>query len=422
MAPSIPGTQGNQRLLVKSPLRKANEVNDLLETRAAIKLKIIKEEDEKGRGVGAVASTTPIVDSLYSHPITPLLDSTECFDSFVDFGKLQSREFTLWTDSEHNIQKCGLFANLATNMTLKELLLGDKQLRVIRTIKLEHDTLLEWTLIKEHLVGEYGLGRCIRSSGIAKIYSGTFRPDGTSVVIKKLDKRTLGPEHYVNGVLRERVFLEHFKLNPHPNIIEMRDWWEDEGDAYLVMPHIPNSIDLFDLIEQNDYLDEQTIKHLFKQIASAVNHLHNNNVVHRDIKDENVIIDLKEMSCKLIDFGSAAFITQDKTGTRDEFKSFYGTIDYCPPEILEGTPYTGIPQDIYALGILLYCMTYKEVPFRNVAEITENALNMPFKSGSTELIKKMVTKDAGTRIGMEQVLQDAWLSNSADLGNYRARD
>lgn len=314
MAPAIPVTQSSQKLSIKSPLRKANETNELLEARAAIKLKIIQESDEKGGGGEVVASNIPITGFLYSQPSTPLIESIDCFDSFVDFSKLQSREFTVWTDSDHNIQKCGLFANLTSNMTLKGLLLSDKQLRVIRTIKLEHDTLLEWTLIKEHLVGEYGLGRCIRSGGIAKIYSGTFRPDGTSVVIKKIDKRTLGPEHYVNGVLRERVFLDHLKLNPHPNVIEMKDWWEDDGDAYLVMPHLPNSIDLFDLIEQNDYLDEQTIKHLFKQIASAVNHLHKNNVVHRDIKDENVIIDLREMSCKLIDFGSAAFVTKDNTG------------------------------------------------------------------------------------------------------------
>lgn len=414
MAPSIPITQGNQKLLIKSPLKKTNEVaNELLEARAAIKLKAIQEDDEKGGGE-VVASNIPASNFAYSQPNTPLTDSIDCFDSFADFSKLQSREFTVWTDSEHNIQKCGLFANLTSNMTLKELLLSDKQLRVIRTIKLEHDTLLEWTIIKEHLVGEYGLGRCIRGGGVAKIYSGTFRPDGTSVVIKRIDKRTLGPEHYVKGVLRERVFLEHFKLNPHPNVIEMRDWWEDEGGAYLVMPHIPNSIDLFDLIEQHDYLDEHTIKHLFKQIASAVNHLHKNNVVHRDIKDENVVIDLKEMSCKLIDFGSAAFMAKEETGEGEAFTSFYGTIDYCPPEVLKGTPYTGIPQDIYALGVLLYCMTFKEVPFRNVAEITENTLSMPFKSGSVELIKKMVIKDTEGRIGMEQVLQDTWLNNSDD--------
>ena len=126
MAPSIPITQGSQKLLIKSPLRKANEAtNELLEVRAAIKLKAIQEDDEKGEGE-VVVSNIPASDFVYSQPNTPLTDSIDCFDSFVDFSKLQSREFTVWTDSEHNIQKCGLFANLTSSMTLKELLLSDR--------------------------------------------------------------------------------------------------------------------------------------------------------------------------------------------------------------------------------------------------------------------------------------------------------
>ena len=100
-------------------------------------------------------------------------------------------------------------------------------------------------------------------------------------------------------------------------------------------------------------------------------------VVHRDVKDENVVLD-GEGRVKLIDFGSAAYI---KNGPFDVFVGTIGesvymyvrpllTIsqDYAAPEVLQGKAYGGKEQDIWAMGILLYTIVYKENPFYNIGE------------------------------------------------------
>ena len=107
----------------------------------------------------------------------------------------------------------------------------------------------------------------------------------------------------------------------HPNIVEMVDFFEDEINYYIEMlPHGIPGMDLFDYIELRSNMEEEECKNIFKQVVDAIHHLHTKAlVVHRDIKDENVVLD-GEGRIKLIDFGSAAYI---KNGP---FDVFVGTI------------------------------------------------------------------------------------------------
>lgn len=111
----------------------------------------------------------------------------------------------------------------------------------------------------------------------------------------------------------------------HPNIVEMEGFFEDDINYYIEMtPHGLPGMDLFDYIELKANMDELECQNIFRQVASAINHLHTKAlVVHRDIKDENVILD-GEGRIKLIDFGSAAYI---KNGP---FDVFVGTIGKFP--------------------------------------------------------------------------------------------
>ena len=112
----------------------------------------------------------------------------------------------------------------------------------------------------------------------------------------------------------------------HPNIVEMRDFFEDNNNYYIEMvPHGLPGMDLFDYIEMRSTMEETECKNIFLQVIAAVHHLHTKAlVVHRDIKDENIILD-GDHKVKLIDFGSAAYI---KSGP---FDVFVGTIGLSPP-------------------------------------------------------------------------------------------
>lgn len=195
----------------------------------------------------------------------------------------------------------------------------------------------------------------------------------------------------------------------HPNIVEMSDFFEDDVNYYIEMvPHGLPGMDLFDYIELRVNMDESECRSIFRQVANAVHHLHNQAlVVHRDIKDENVILD-GEGKIKLIDFGSATYI---KNGP---FDVFVGTIDYAAPEVLGGRSYNGREQDVWALGILLYTIVYKENPFYSIDEIMDHGLRVPFilSDDCIDLIRLMLNRDVDRRVHISQVLDHAWLQGT----------
>lgn len=167
--------------------------------------------------------------------------------------------------------------------------------------------------------------------------------------------------------------LKKLKESPQENCCALESYMEDEDTYFVVMKlYGKSSMDLFDYIELNEHITETEIRNIFLQVALAVKHIQTLRIVHRDIKDENILLD--ENGCvHLIDFGSAAYFRKGRT-----FDTFGGTLDYCAPEILKGMSYEGPAQDIWSLGTLLYTLVYRENPFYNVDEIMEHDLRIPF--------------------------------------------
>ncbi|AOW06594.1 hypothetical protein BKA91DRAFT_141627 [Yarrowia lipolytica] len=226
-----------------------------------------------------------------------------------------------------------------------------------------------------------------------------------SVVKDRILVDTWVRDRKLGTVSSEIKILAALNQTPHPNIVGMVDFLEDDECYHIEMEaHGNPGIDLFDLIELNPQMPEAECKSIFRQIVSAVAHLHGLGIVHRDIKDENIILDGKGL-LKLIDFGSAAYV---KNGP---FDVFVGTIDYAAPEVLSGNPYLGRPQDVWALGILLYTIVYKENPFYNVDEILEGELRVPFvmSDDCLDLIRMILNRDVNKRPTVEQIRDHPWL-------------
>ncbi|TGJ84538.1 hypothetical protein E0Z10_g4219 [Xylaria hypoxylon] len=235
---------------------------------------------------------------------------------------------------------------------------------------------------------------------------------GKKVVLKYVTKRRILVDTWTRDRRLGTVPLEIHVLDylqrdglKHPNIVEMEDFFEDETNYYIEMtPHGLPGMDLFDYIELRANMDEDECRSIFVQVAKAIHHLHTKaKVVHRDIKDENVVLD-GEGNIKLIDFGSAAYI---KSGP---FDVFVGTIDYAAPEVLAGNPYGGKEQDVWALGILLYTIIYKENPFYSIDEIMDRDLRVPYtiSDESINLIRCLLNRDVSQRYDIDQVLQHPW--------------
>ncbi|OWZ63057.1 hypothetical protein AYX15_04874 [Cryptococcus neoformans] len=207
----------------------------------------------------------------------------------------------------------------------------------------------------------------------ARSRSGAIKPDGASRSDSEAVSTLGAPGSPGSGSENGRLFTstqkhiaEEIKSSPqrgHPNICKLVDFFEDKEFYYLVMPCFGNGMDLFDRVEsQPSGLESFEVRSLIGQLSDAVQFLHANGIVHRDIKDENVILD-GSGHCQLIDFGSAAHWRPGK-----KWDTFSGTLHYASPEILRGEMYGGKEQDIWALGVVTYVLLVGETPFSELPD------------------------------------------------------
>ncbi|KAF9116906.1 hypothetical protein BGX27_008990 [Mortierella sp. AM989] len=263
----------------------------------------------------------------------------------------------------------------------------------------------------EHSISDYDILDSLGQGAYGQVKLCCLKNGSNKVVMKYIVKSRILVDCWMNdrilGMIPMEVSIMHtLRKIPHRNIVHMTDFFEDEEYYYVEMALHGTGMDLFDYIELTPYMTEDEIRLIFQQVCDAVNHLHSNKIVHRDIKDENVILDQKG-KIQLIDFGSSAYLKEGK-----KFDTFCGTLDYAAPEVLTGKKYEGRKQDIWALGILLYTLIYKENPFYNIDEILSRDLRVPFvlSEDSIGLIRWMLSRDIEKRPYIEEVLAHPWMT------------
>lgn len=109
----------------------------------------------------------------------------------------------------------------------------------------------------------------------------------------------------------------------------------------------------------NKKVNENECKVIFKQIMIAINYLHDHNIYHRDIKLENILIDINKTKIKIIDFGFSCLAPKNKL-----LNFFCGTPSYMSPEIINKINYCGYTPDLWSIGVLFYILLYGVFPFK----------------------------------------------------------
>ncbi|KAG5637038.1 hypothetical protein H0H81_006033 [Sphagnurus paluster] len=175
------------------------------------------------------------------------------------------------------------------------------------------------------------------------------------------------------------------------------------------------SHDLFECIEQSEHkrLSERQARYVFSQVVDAVHYLDSQGVTHRDIKDENLVID-QHLKVKLIDFGSAA--VADPSEPRPYYSQFYGTTAYASPEILLKKKYQAPPAEIWTLGVLLSYLLTGTSPFPTLkdaingrivlADIPGTRLSRPAMS----LMRRCLDPNPETRATIAEVKAHRWFA------------
>ena len=263
---------------------------------------------------------------------------------------------------------------------------------------------------KEKQIGDYLINEELGSGGFGKVVSGTHIPTGEKVAIKIMDKeQIMSDELNKERVLNEISIL---KIVRHNNIVKLYEVMETPQKIYLVMEYC-DSGDMFDYIVAKQHLSERQACVFFQEIIDALSYLHSQNIVHRDVKPENILLQTfgKSLTCKLIDFGISRTYTLDKL-----ISTPCGTASYAPPEMHKGEEYYGLLSDVWSAGVLLYAMVCGYLPFceededTNIDNIIKGNYEIPEEASPDlkDLIKHIMDIDPLTRYDIDQIKKHPW--------------
>ena len=219
----------------------------------------------------------------------------------------------------------------------------------------------------------YEIIRVIGEGGMANVYLAYDTILNRKVAVKVLRGDLANDEKFVRRFQREA--LSASSLN-HPNIVEMYDVGEDDGNFYIVMEYVDGK-NLKQLIKRRTKLSLTEVVDIMKQLTDGISHAHDSFIIHRDIKPQNMLI-LDNGLVKITDFGIAVALNSTQL---TQTNSVMGSVHYLPPEQAAGKGAT-FKSDIYSLGIMMYELITGKLPFRgeNAVEIALKQMKEPIPS------------------------------------------
>lgn len=173
--------------------------------------------------------------------------------------------------------------------------------------------------------------------------------------------------------VQQEVLIMKTTSNCH-NIIRLLEVFENNRYVFFVMEYAQNG-DLLKYVKKRSKLSESTAKRIFADIVIGLISIHGKNVLHRDIKLDNILLD-ENFRPKICDFGVSRFMINEEI-----INEQCGTPAYIAPEIIDENGYSGFTADIWSLGVLLYAMTTGSMPFRanSIEELHQHILDVDFQ-------------------------------------------
>ncbi len=203
-------------------------------------------------------------------------------------------------------------------------------------------------------IGKYQISGTLGRGGMGRVYRGFDRQLGREVAIKTLTEGFVGDAEMLERFYREAAKTGMLK---HPNIVTVYDLGEQDGFPYIVMEYVAG--DALDKVIKSIPLSMAAKLSIVEQVCHALAYAHRNDVVHRDVKPANVILQ-PDGVVKLLDFGIAHQEKQDRGLTQTG--NVIGTVHYMAPERLQCHDFDG-RSDIFSTGVMLYQLLTGILPF-----------------------------------------------------------
>ncbi|EDV20975.1 uncharacterized protein TRIADDRAFT_31065, partial [Trichoplax adhaerens] len=249
----------------------------------------------------------------------------------------------------------------------------------------------------------------------SEVYQCQHPQDNTNYAAKIINAK-FASQQDIQNIHREVRICR--KLN-HANIVRFYELTQGDNSYCMIFELVTNG-ELFQHISKRKIYTESDASIYFRQILKAVNHCHQNNIIHRDIKPKNLMISCSngEETVKLIDFGLAIEVHPEI----QEWHGFAGTLKYLSPEMIQNQPY-GKPIDLWGCGAVLYALLVGYPPYWDddievlFEDIIRGSISYRYHGWASisieakELVKKLLTVNMRTRLTAMQALQHPFISD-----------
>ncbi|CAF1563892.1 unnamed protein product [Adineta ricciae] len=269
----------------------------------------------------------------------------------------------------------------------------------------------------EVLLRHYSVGDVLGDGRFSCVYECRDKATGIQLALKIIDKTKC--EGYGYLIENELAILRRVK---HPNIIKLVEEFQTDLQYFLVFEYVSNG-DLLTAVTTMNKYSEHDVALMLSQIAAALKHLHSLNIVHRDVKLDNILIANhpdQSVTLKLADFGLALCLTDEipTVAPKHEESGLCGTPMYLAPEVIENRDYR-IENDMWSLGIITFTLLSGLAPYDgdNDDEIIFNVINhtidfnlLPkISMECREALTSMLERDPTKRISANDLLQHPWI-------------
>jgi len=255
---------------------------------------------------------------------------------------------------------------------------------------------------------KYERGRFLGKGGFAKCYE--LRNPGTGEVLAgKIVPKTMLVKTQQKEKMTQEIKIH--KSVKHPNIVKLFSYFEDSNFVYVVL-ELCRKKSLMELHKRRQAITEPETRYFMKQILLGCQYLHENQIIHRDLKLGNIFLN-DDLEIKLGDFGLATMVEYDG----EKKRTLCGTPNYIAPEVL-GKKGHSYEVDVWSLGCILYTLLVGKPPFETqslkdtYSRIKRNEYHVPSKIGplARNLITKLLQHDPTKRPPVVQILQDDFMT------------
>lgn len=267
-------------------------------------------------------------------------------------------------------------------------------------------------------ISNYTVTAHLGQGGMGNVFKATDNMLGREVALKMLHPQLTVQPQFLERFRKEARILAQLL---HPNIAVIYNFFEQDGDHYMVMEYVEGT-NVDDLLKQHFRLPASLVIPIAVQALEGLQHAHRKQIFHRDIKPANLMITNDEV-VKLMDFGIAKVAGEQKL---TQVNKIVGTIEFMAPELIQGKD-ASAASDIYSMGATMYEMLTGKIPFSADSDynlmqtimkskpVAPDKLNPAIPGKLSEIILKAMDKDPGKRFANAREFQLALMAAFPDF-------